>query len=377
MENKKRNKSLDILKGFGILFMVMGHASFPLLKFVYMFHMALFFICSGMFFKEKAYSSIEDFKYFIKSKIKRLYIPFVLWNIFLTLIHNFLIKINVYTNNPDFIYFTRYAYRGILSHASHCGLIFPYSLQEILFRIFTIFCFYSNEQLSPTWFLRVLFWIAILSVFIHFILKKYIKNIFIFKTSRLIVYILLLFIGYLFQKLKFDFYGIGTICSCSILFYIGILLNSYKDKINKYWGFFSFIGLLISYIYIGGRTELSQNIYPNIYIFLLNSIFGFIFILYVSNSISKLKLFSTILSYIGKHSLSILLFHYIGFKIITFIQICIYFKPHYYLLASFLTLAYIKGWWMLYTIAGILVPLIIVFVWNNVKSLLIKIYIAK
>lgn len=70
---KERDRTIDILKGFGILTVVAGHCGFPLLLWAdpYSFHMPLFFFISGFFLNlEKSYFS------FIKQKINSLLIPF-------------------------------------------------------------------------------------------------------------------------------------------------------------------------------------------------------------------------------------------------------------------------------------------------------------
>lgn len=43
----KRDSTIDIIKGFGIILMVMGHSGSPLTGLIYMFHMAIFFMASG------------------------------------------------------------------------------------------------------------------------------------------------------------------------------------------------------------------------------------------------------------------------------------------------------------------------------------------
>lgn len=50
-----RNPVIDILKGIGIVSMVMGHSNFGSLFEIYIagFHMQLFFIISGYLFKRK------------------------------------------------------------------------------------------------------------------------------------------------------------------------------------------------------------------------------------------------------------------------------------------------------------------------------------
>ena len=50
-----RDVSIDIMRGIGILSMLVGHCVIPdlLHKFIYMWHMPLFFIASGYFFRRK------------------------------------------------------------------------------------------------------------------------------------------------------------------------------------------------------------------------------------------------------------------------------------------------------------------------------------
>lgn len=80
----EREQSIDIAKGFGILLVVFGHtiASWGggneiLHRFVYSFHMPLFFAVSGMFI-----SSNLNLISFIKSKFTRFAIPFLFWVLF-------------------------------------------------------------------------------------------------------------------------------------------------------------------------------------------------------------------------------------------------------------------------------------------------------
>lgn len=39
---KKRDETIDIIKGIGILCVVIGHAHAPFSSFIYLFHMAIF-----------------------------------------------------------------------------------------------------------------------------------------------------------------------------------------------------------------------------------------------------------------------------------------------------------------------------------------------
>ena len=47
---KPRDAVLDAMRGIGIVLMVLGHSGFAGSDFIYLFHMALFFMLSGYFF---------------------------------------------------------------------------------------------------------------------------------------------------------------------------------------------------------------------------------------------------------------------------------------------------------------------------------------
>lgn len=75
MTNKSRDTVLDITKGIGIIFMVLGHMHFSddvFNKYVYAFHMPLFFIVSGMLFNEK-----KTVKETVISRARSLLIPYI------------------------------------------------------------------------------------------------------------------------------------------------------------------------------------------------------------------------------------------------------------------------------------------------------------
>jgi fucose 4-O-acetylase-like acetyltransferase len=52
-----RNPTFDIMKGIGIVAMIVGHCILPysLSHYIYAWHMPLFFFVSGYFYKQKQY----------------------------------------------------------------------------------------------------------------------------------------------------------------------------------------------------------------------------------------------------------------------------------------------------------------------------------
>ena len=86
-----RNMLVDTGKGIAIILMCIGHAYCPdaLFYFIYMFHMAFFFMMSGYFFSDK---NLDNPKAFIWKRITGLWVPFVKWGLIFVLLHNIFLK---------------------------------------------------------------------------------------------------------------------------------------------------------------------------------------------------------------------------------------------------------------------------------------------
>lgn len=82
---------IDYLKGLGIILMIIGHSSIyqPVIKWIYGFHMPLFYMLSGYLFNrdkwfDKGYGS------FLKARAKAYLVPYLIWCIicFVINMHN-------------------------------------------------------------------------------------------------------------------------------------------------------------------------------------------------------------------------------------------------------------------------------------------------
>ena len=90
-----KDKIVSMAKGLAIVLMVLGHTSFNEYggKFIYMFHMPLFFFLSGYCFKS---SYLSDFKKFAIKRIKGAYVPYVKWGLLFLLLHNVFYRLHIY-----------------------------------------------------------------------------------------------------------------------------------------------------------------------------------------------------------------------------------------------------------------------------------------
>lgn len=78
--SKARVEWIDIVKGFAIFLMVCGHTSIPswLSKWIWSFHMPLFFLISGLLFNDKKYCR---FGIFLRMRIQTLIVPYIFFTL--------------------------------------------------------------------------------------------------------------------------------------------------------------------------------------------------------------------------------------------------------------------------------------------------------
>ncbi len=325
---KQRDRIIDIVKAIGIMLMVLGHISYGV-KFISLFHMPLFFIAAGVFFKESSYENISKIKDYIIRKSKALLLPYIILNLILLYLHNFLMDINILTSNPDIM--------NILG--GHNEIFQYFDSKQIFFKtILTLILFRGEQLFGACWFLKALFFISISFAIVSWILNKILHKFNLqryFETFRILICILCLIVGFIFHKADFNFYFLGTMFSCAIFFEIGILFTKFKSKININLSFFIISTLCIVFyiLKIGAKVNVSANTYLNPVWFVLCAVSGTTMIYYISYIINKQNRLSQLFSYIGQNTLSIMCLHFIFFKFITLIQVHVYNLPNYMLAA--------------------------------------------
>ena len=90
-----RKNYLTLVKALGIILMVIGHSGCPVFlhRFIYYFHMPLFFACSGYFFG--IIKNRTDLLTFAKKRISGLYMPYVKWSLLFLIAHNLFFELNI------------------------------------------------------------------------------------------------------------------------------------------------------------------------------------------------------------------------------------------------------------------------------------------
>lgn len=100
MNTTKAPRSLywDMVKGLGIIAIVIGHAGLPGSAFVYLFHLALFFFVTGYLYNEEKYGD-APFVYF-GVRLSGAWPRYLCYTVCFVLLHNFFVTRGLYANAP-------------------------------------------------------------------------------------------------------------------------------------------------------------------------------------------------------------------------------------------------------------------------------------
>ena len=329
--------------------MVIVHARFSSYgdTFITMFHMPLFFFFSGYCFKEKYLKDVREFS--IK-RIKGIYTPYVKWGLFFLAFHNLFYYLNLYNSV--------YGYHGNVSY--------EYETKDFLIHAIRIMTSLSSHEqlLGGYWFLHTLFFAS----FIFYATLKYFKPV-LGGGILLILCIVSLIYG-----VKIPYFSIGARELLAAFFMIAGYF--YKKSNLKYEDTYYVIPMSLFLLIIGslfwpcGMLSLSwQKVIP----YSVTALFGIIMVFSISKLIIHTHFFNSFFVYIGERTLEILTWHMLSFKVISLLIIW-YYSLRIEKLAEFpvITEYAISGYWLLYFIAGLCLPLLTISIIDTLKIRLLK-----
>lgn len=321
----KRNEYFDVLRGFGILCVVLGHVlnekfgnieTEIVRKFIYTYHLPLFFFISGYFTKK------DSFFNFIKRKIKTLYLPCLLISMFSLLLIPVWVKFGA-LKQPDI-----------------------YTLQH---KVIQILCFKADGFfIGACWFFPLLF----ISVIIFELILQTENDLIISFVSLVEGILGIIFINYGILKVR----NINIALAMQPFLFIGYIVKKkrYKLKQNSL-----FLGVIFAIIILtlnrltGYQTELSKGmIYGNGILFYPLAFMGIYFSCVCAKLINAHKI-RQVFIYLGNHSNIIMMLHFIAFKFVDIILSFFMFGSIENTILGFPKFRFI------YLTMGIVIPLII------------------
>lgn len=362
---KKRSDEIDVVKALAIFFMVWGHIGLPGTKYLYLFHMAVFFICSGIVYNEENALSITSVLVFMYKKIKTLYLPYVFCAIIFTLLNNFFLRIGFYDES-------------ICPHQS--GIVmFKNCIRGILFS--------RGTQLGgATWFLRTLFFISIFYCIVNYILVKFngkkIQCWMQFISSAILLFLLYLFGSGISNKSIYYFISsfiLGFWC-----FSFGVILKNKRILIIlKKKLVCAFLLLIVNFTVLLvlsklGSINIDRGNFKNPIFFMAVSILGFFYVYTISIFICKTNLIKNTFVIVGQNTLAIVILHLLVFKFMNLFYIKILSLNNFMFLSSFPTLVHLLNNSNVhqiycigggYLLAGIVIPVLL----NEIKKKFVQV----
>lgn len=293
---------IDIAKGIGMFFVVLGHQFMipeELSTWIYSFHMPLFFFLSGFVYRQ----STSSLKEILKKKMRTLILPYF------------------------FIAIVTYVYWLFIGRNFGGDALLNISpLKPLLGIFYSIGVDYWLVFNTPIWFLTCLFCVEV----IYDLICRYLKNpltiLFVLLVSSLVGYTLLklniprLPWGLNIAFFAIIFYGIGNFLKKSYLY------KQFLQIKSRYTFFalaiaFVFINYFISYY--NGRVDMNSGQYGNIFLFYSSAIFGIGAVIISAKFLEQ----SRLLLYFGKRTLIILGFHGLAGALVKAVQVFIFNKP--------------------------------------------------
>lgn len=298
-----REKTIDVLKGIGIISVVIGHAtwtislgkySFDIGRFVYLYHIALFIFAAGYVFKKDA---VKEFSGFLWKKVKSLYIPFLKYATLLLLLRPVCIKM------------------GILSESKNISDYLSMFINILLFQTF-------GEFASALWFVPMFF---ITNIIFAVLIRSSGK----FRYANQVLLMGVIFFGImgieLVSRNMSYLYRIEIAFMYIPIMGLGYCIKKYWEKIQKV--FLLLPGVIAGIIIysISNRTgsyiDVSCNMIMGKILFYVVTVLGIYFSVSVSRFICKFKIISDVLAKIGQYTFLIMAFHLITSKMIDWIYI--------------------------------------------------------
>lgn len=334
--NSKDNY-ISVAKAIGIILMVIGHSGCPKLlrDFIYTFHMPLFFLCSGYFFKEIV--SLYKLKGFFLKKLRGLYLPYLKWSVFFILLHNVFFRCNIYNSY------------------SHSTL---YSIQDFAIQLIKAGAMTDFELvIKPFWFIKALLYASLSIAILSYIKVRLFCRI---KCSHILL--LFFFLSFILKiyTVKLPLLGDISIIAMSICYFSsGIVYRQYENKLS-----YSIPFLLVTFllVFVGcaffAFNDMKSVPYQDFFPYYFLSMSG----IYMTFSLSK-KIEETRMCryfyYVGRNTMPIFALHLLVFKLGNAIKIW-YFDLPPYLLSSHTAIYDHNGYfWLVYSFLGISFPLIL------------------
>ena len=374
MDSKARNNNIDIIKGIAIILMVYGHTFGVARDFIYLFHMPVFIFVSGYCFNKAHGASLQQAEGYFFSRVRRLLIPYMGFNIVYAILNNVFISLNFYTDNGAFkqdVVFIQKAAQTLMHRKG---------VRELVVDVYNVLTLKEIPQMgSASWFLIVLFLVCVIHCFVEYGIKDFGSKVRVAVLCVLLAINLLVAFaisnGFASEAPIADRHlQVFGVYSCYLM---GVLTRSFVDAgmlgklLAKKWivvcvGPVSFVILLALLPF--GTLELSKSQIVNPVFLVATTFLGMVMLASVAADLEN-NFLGRWLTFIGKHTMSILFLHIIAFKLVS-VGYCLAVGKPMYMVASWPVIFDAPEYVLIiYTIVGVALPLLADAVIDRLKAI--------
>lgn len=349
---EKRDQYLDVVKGAGVLLVLIGHTGAWPTPYLYMYHVALFFFVAGYFYKDKY--TADPFHY-LGTRFYHLWWPCMKYGFVFVCLHNLLFSLGLYSDAVDVQTVTT---RHLYGEAEFLvALVHAFTLQS------------WEEMLAALWFIVMM----LADLFMLCGLRHGASRLAAGwrREALVLAGVILIYLKGCWlveHKIVLEYY---FQLSCVLLLptYLGYVYQHGRQWLRWRWFLCLAGGILVVFVYhhTGTWVELSQNRILGPKWFVLATMAGIAFHLGACAVLQRLPAIGSLLSYAGRKSLHVIALHFLAFKAVTYLYIEAKGLP-FVLLASFPVLGYPlqEGqWWLVFVAVGFLLPLAVIWLYDQ------------
>lgn len=368
--NHQRFAYIDIVKGFAIIAVVLLHVNFTYPQYSLLnirallggfWHVPVFFCIGGFFIKEeKLLNPIA----FIKNKFKSLYLLALYFYLPATLLHNFLFKIDWYSENE--------IYGGKIIKEWN-------GIEYIINVIKTLVCAGREPIMGAMWFIYALFFALCGFSIISFIIKKFTRNGTQYEWVRFLTLLILQIISCITtEKFHITIPRFSNAISVMLLIYMGQQIkNRFKFTFDNH--FVAILSALIFYqssVLTGnGIIQLNGNNYQDVLQLTIGCLSATYLLCYIAIKIEHTYI-GKLITICGKESFYIMVLHIVGFKLCSTILL------HYNIINGSIaqvTTPELTGkskfyLLILYTLFGVAFPILSIKLFRILKNKIMRLY---
>lgn len=303
MKTQQKDRSLywDIVKGWGIIAIVLGHTGYFAGAFVYLFHLALFFFITGYFYNEKKYGD-APFIYF-GSRLAGAWPRYMFYTLFFVLLHNFFVTHGLYNGQE------------------------VYNHTKMLTAWMSSLSFNSPEQIQGAlWFVPV--WLVSSGLFAGCIWfgRKVSRlsdgsntvKLTACAASSIMIGLIGLFLNMRSCSLPYNLHtALLVVPLYLIAWFMQLFLTDFRRYTVWYGCLVSAILLHLINTKLHIFIDLASMHIPGI-LFYPVSVIGIYFVLSLSDLSERINILAKIIAFLGRHSFDIMAVHFTVFKLLDF-----------------------------------------------------------